>query len=669
MKAWLTIPICLLCFFCRAQEVPGNTQQQLEDLGDEFLEDDAFLQHLEFYRKHPLNLNTATAKDLEPLRFLSELQLSALIRHRSLFGKLISIYELQAIPGFDLVTINKIRPFVFIGPAETVRENFLSRFRNGSKYALLRYTRVLERSAGYDTSRTTYYLGTPDRLMFRYVYQYKNQLYYGVVADKDAGEQFFKGPQKTGFDFYSAHFFARDLGKIKALAVGDYTVNLGQGLTQWQSLAFGKSVEVMNIKRQLPVLMPYRSAGEFLFNRGAAITIGGQKWEGTAFVSSKKFTGNLDTDSVERFTSFGTSGYHRTKNEMADRNRITDFSFGGNLTYRGGLLKLGANLVSHRFSLPMQKRSEPYNQFAFSGNQAMNASIDYSYTYNNVHMFGEVASDRKGNRALLQGLLASLDRKVDFSLLYRNISKGYQNLFGNAFTENTLPVNEKGVYAGLLIRPTTGWQLATYADFYTFDFLRYRVSAPSRGWDYLGQITYTPSKKAELYLRYRAKNKPLDESWTPSVMDSPVDQVRKNLRLNFSAEIQPKLTIRGRTELIWFRSGMRQEEGFLAFLEGNARVNDKFSGNVQLQYFETGSYDSRIYVYENDVLYSFSIPAFYDKGLRYYLNLKTNIFRNCTLWVRFAQTIYADRQSIGSGLDEIPGNRRSEIRGQIKWGF
>lgn len=50
----------------------------------------------------------------------------------------------------------------------------------------------------------------------------------------------FKGRQKAGFDFYSVHLFARRLGIIQSLAIGDFTVNLGQGLIQWQSLAFKK---------------------------------------------------------------------------------------------------------------------------------------------------------------------------------------------------------------------------------------------------------------------------------------------------------------------------------------------------------------------------------------------------------------------------------------------
>jgi hypothetical protein len=90
---------------CSAQELPIVTQQQVENLGDEALEDDALLLQLDFYRKHPINLNTATADELQPLRFLTDLQIATFIRYRSIFGKLLHIYELQAVSGFDLLAI------------------------------------------------------------------------------------------------------------------------------------------------------------------------------------------------------------------------------------------------------------------------------------------------------------------------------------------------------------------------------------------------------------------------------------------------------------------------------------------------------------------------------------------------------------------------------------
>lgn len=667
MKSLLPILLWLVTAAALAQEVPVNTEQQLENLSEENIEDDALLQQLSHFQKHPLNLNTVTAEELSLLRLLTGLQLQNLLLHRAHFGPLLHLYELQAVPGFDLLTIQKLQPFVFVGDAQTVSENFLSRLRGGTRYALSRISHALERSRGYDTTLRTHYQGSPYHLQARYIYQYKNLLNYGVVADKDAGEQFFKGAQKGGFDFYSIHLFVRNLGRIKTLAIGDYAVNLGQGLIQWQSLAFGKSADVIMLKRQAPVLLPYRSAGEFFYNRGAAITFRFRKLEATVFTSYKSFSGNVSPDTLF-FTSFNTSGYHRTRLEAGDRNRLTHLSAGSALSFNTSALKIGVNMVTHRFSLPLKKREEPYNQFALAGKTHSLASIDYSYTYKNAHFFGELATDSRFHRAMVHGALVSLDPKVDFSFLYRNITKGFQSPFGNAFTETALPGNETGFYTGIQIRPRTGWQMAGYADFYSFPFLKYRVSSPTRGWDYLVQLTYVPDKKKEMYLRYRTETKPLNGNG--QTINYPLDQQRRNLRFHFVTQINRQVALKGRTEMVWFqKEGTNAEEGFLTFLETAYTPSLKLKGNLRLQYFETGNYDSRIYAYESDVLYSYSIPAFSGNGFRYYVNLQYNAGKHLSFWLRLAQTAYHEKELIGSGLDEISGSCKTDVRGQIRYQF
>jgi hypothetical protein len=92
-----------------------------------------------------------------------------------------------------------------------------------------------------------------------------------------------------------------------------------------------------------------------------------------------------------------------------------------------------------------------------------------------------------------------------------------------------------------------------------------------------------------------------------------------------------------------------------------------WSGVIRLQYFETAGYNSRIYAYENDVLYSYSIPALFDKGFRYYLTLSYKVGKNFTCWIRCSQTVYRDKNSIGSGTDEIAGNKKTEIKIQGQW--
>jgi len=670
------IRICLIGWLllvaagCPAQDLPPITQQQLEDVAetnDEEPKDDHFLQQLEYFRKHPVNLNGATVEELQSLRLLNDLQINNLIRYRGLLGNLISIYELQSIPGWSLVTVNRILPYITVANIQSSGESLLSGFRKGDNGLLLRISRVLEEPKGYNTNLSTHYLGDRNHLTFRYRYQYKDLLYFGLTGDKDAGEQFFRGAQSKGFDFYSFHLFARRVGWMKSLAVGDYTVNLGQGLIQWQGLAFGKSAEAVSIKRQAPVLSPYRSAGEFYFNRGAGVTLQKGRFQSTLFGSYKSISGNLVSDTTEWFTSLATSGYYRTALEIADRKRIKLTSFGGNITYQSTSLKLGLNTVAHRFNIPFQKRDEPYNLYAISGRDVFNTSLDYSYTYRNLHLFGETAIDKHLHTATVNGILMSIDPKVDLSFLYRDIQPQYQALFGNAAIENSSTANEKGFYSGIVIRPAMGWQVNAYADLYRFPWLRYLVNAPSRGCEYLVQLNYQPNKSFGTYLRLRTRDKPGDIPGISAIY-YPGRQLKRNLRLHVFQQLAPRLSLNTRMELLWLNPGTGKDQGFLGYVEGSYDFK-RLSVDLRFQYFETNSYDSRIYVYESDVLYSYSIPAFYDKGTRCYFNLHYKLMRNFVIYLRLAQTVYSNKNTIGTGLDEISGNRKTEVKAQFSYSF
>jgi hypothetical protein len=683
MKKYFLIAVLLVCYCCAsAQENPVIEQQveNITEVDESETEDDSYLQSLQHYLKNKLNLNTATEAELKEFTFLSPFQVAALINYRRLFGKLVSIYELQAVPGWNLDLIQKILPFITVADAVSLQEDFRNRFKNGENSVLIRTSYVLEQSEGFkrkdDPNATSFYPGSRERLLVRYKYQYKNLLQYGITGEKDPGEQWFKGAQKNGFDFYSAHLFVRNVGIVKALALGDFTVNMGQGLLQWQSLAFRKSVDVVNVKRQATVLRPFNSTNEFFFNRGAGITIEKGNIQATAYASFRRVDGNISNDSLQFsedfFSSLLTSGLHRTNSEQADKNQVQMNSFGGNVSYVKNNLKLGINGIHFQFDKPFNRSNELYNQYTFRGTRLTNFSFDWAYTYRNLHWFGEAAVHNQKNYAMVSGLLMSVDPKVDLSLVYRNIQPGYQTIIGNAFTESTLPANEKGFFAGTSIRPSSKWRLDAYMDLYRFPWLRFQIDAPSYGNDYLVQLTYKPNKLFEVYTRYRQESKARnfnDDGNLNAAIVQPVS--RQNLRTQAQFKVSPVITLRQRLDAMWYDlDGPRQSRGFLCFFDVFYKpVMKPFSANLRLQYFETDNFDSRIYAYESDVLYGFSIPAFSDKGYRYYTNVNYDFSKKLSVWLRFAQLIYVNRTTVGSGLDEIDGNRRSEVRMQLIWKF
>ncbi len=685
--------LCFFTFFTSKSQQPekekqpeqnnSNTEQQFENItdngDDNETEDDSYIQLLSGYQKNPINLNYADEAELKNLRLLSAIQIKNLITYRNYLGLLINLYELQAIPAWDIATIQKIKPYISVEKNAALFSSIKDRLSGGEHTVLVRATQTIEKSKGYTddpNAGKSFYPGAAQRLFVRYRYQYKNLLQYGIVGEKDQGEQFFKGSQKQGFDFYSAHVFVRNIGIIKSLAIGDYTVNLGQGLTQWMSLAFKKSPDIISTKREADVLRPYNSAGEIAFHRGIGLTIGKKKWQSTLFASYKKVDANFSagdtTQTQDDFvTSLQTSGFHRTKSEVADKGIQTQFAFGGNAAYNFKNFHFGLNAIQYSLKYPLQKSSETYNLYALSGKSFGNYSADYSYTYKNLHFFGEAAFSSKKYPALVNGLMISVANNVDMSFVYRNISKGYQSLYSNAFTESSTPSNEKGLFSGISIRPNNVWRVDAYADFYKFPWLRFRVNAPVTGSDYLVQLTYKPNKVFEIYTRFKSESKSINYNPKDLTLSPVLPQPKQDWRMQFSYKVNPTFTVRSRIENIWYdRNGEATENGFLMYADVIFKPMLKpLSGSVRVQYFETDGYNSRLYAYENDVLYSFSIPVFYDKGYRYYLNVNYDINKKLSVWGRVAQYFYPTKTIIGSGLDEIKGNKRTEVKLQIIYKF
>lgn len=671
-----------LIAFAQEEQPESSTEQQLETQAENSeteIEDDSFLQNWEYLKKHPINLNAATEEDLHELHLLNDLQIKSFINYRNQLGKLLCIYELQAVDKWDITTIKKLQPFIIVDETDSYLERIKARWKGGDKTLLFRTSNLLEKSKGFSSSTGSHYLGGPQKILIRYKYNYNNLLQWGLLGEKDAGEQFLKGAQQYGFDFYSFHLYIRNVGIIKSLAIGDYTVNMGQGLIQWQGLAFGKGSNVLATKRQAPVLRPYSSAGEFNFHRGAGITLQKRNWESTLFISLRKLTANFEADTLlgEHITSLSTSGYHRTASEVADKGILKQTTIGVNLQYNKNNWRIGINSIHYHFSLPIYKREAPYNLFAFRGNRLSNYSIDYSFTHKNVHLFGELATDNNLHTAILNGALISMNKTVDASLVYRKIGSAFQSLYANAFTENSSPVNETGLYAGLSIHPVKKMQIDTYVDVFRFPWLKYLVDAPSYGQECFIQLTYKPNKQIEIYTRYRNKAKQENLSATTAPTKLVETIVRKNWRINASFKLSPEVTLRSRYEMVWYhKNEPGAEEGYLGVTDIFYKpANKPWSVNMRLQYFETSGYNSRLYAYENDVLYGATTPATFGEGMRYYINSKIVLSRllpflkhrnlGIDLYVRWAKTMYEKAKSIGSGLDEIEGDRKSEFKAEV----
>lgn len=644
------------------EELAGEIIEEVEEDSDI----SEILDRLNYYLKNPIDLNKTDGKELRDLYFLSPLQIQELTAHREASGRFISTYELQSIHGFDERSIQRLLPFVMITGSDSLS---ISKLKDGSHDLMLRYGRVLEKQKGYvkpEKPEQSHYMGPPDRLFVRYRYRQGNKLQVALNMKKDAGEEFFSGNQHIGFDFYSGGLFIRDFGKVKKLAIGDYALQIGQGLSLWNGLGFGKGSLVQNVARQGSGLRQYTSANESQYLRGVATTLAFGKFEILPFISYKKIDATLTSDSLN-FSSIGVSGYHRTPSENKNKNSVSQLLYGINLLYNHGNLRIGATAFQTSFDKPMLPNQQLYNQYAFRRESLVNSSIYYHYTYRNLYLYGEGAHAFDGGIGFVNGLIGSLSHQLSLVLLHRYYQKDFHSFMNQGFAENSKALNERGLYTGLIWNPNKRVEWVAYADYFKFPWLRYRVDGPSQGFDLFSQFSYSPRKTSNFLLRYRYRNKQentLDNS--VNVLDHVI---RHQLRVEGKYKIHDALQFRNRLEFINYSKGLDNERGYMIYHDFVYKpLSRAYSGNIRLAAFKTDSYNSRIYAFENDVLYGYSFPPYYNTGLRLYGNVRYRIKKGIDFWFRYASFLYSE-DGIGSALDHIEGNRKSDIRLQLRFQF
>ena len=630
---------------------------------------DELMQTLRIRMTDPLNLNTADYDALKSLYLLSDLQIAEILRHRVLYGPFLNTMELQSIPSLDISTIRRILPFITLNDSHSQRFSWPDLGR-GDHEIISRITRVLEQRNGFmpDASGATSYLGDPNQINLRYRYRATNRFSLGLTVEKDAGEPYWIEGQ--GPDFLSAHVSIRDAGKVKDLVLGDFSLRLGQGLVINTRYNAGKSALVTNFAKGGRTLNPYTAINEFNFFRGAAGTFRlGQNLEATCFVSRRKVSSSLleTGDSLVLARTFDQTGYHRTLAELNRKGDLQVDLLGGALQYRANRLDLGIQTAYYRFAPTVDRRNDTYGLYYIQGDRLWTSSMDYRYIFAKAYLFGEVAY-QNGHLAQVHGLLMSISRKANLGLYYRNLSPEYILLQGDVFGESG--VNEQGFYWGFEYQFDKNWSIHTYVDWFAYPWLRYRINKPSQGQEYLGRIRYYIKRKLEIYFQARYEQKERNTSASSTLGGIVQPTYLSRFRLNTDWDINRTWNYRSRFEISRFRiQDLSLEKGWLWYhdvIYHPLEYPVTLSGRIAR--FNTDGFDSRIYAYEQDLIYTFSIPFYYLRGWRYYLNLRYK-WEGFTFEIRAAQTRYADRGSIGTGPAKINYNHRTDVRAQVIYRF
>ena len=664
MRYYITLLICLYLSLDLSAQSNESWQEYLGRIGQVEDVDRGQLEQLyddldETYQTK-IDINTCTREELLQLPFLSEQQVMDIMEYRYKAGRIQSLMELYLVPSLERTDILRLNSFLIVSPE--AEADTLPSLRNLLMYGKQEVTAdfnlpFYERQGDKDG-----YLGYKYKHWLRYSFNYRQQVKFGLVGSQDAGEPFFAGQNKAGYDYYSFYLLIRDVHRLKTIAIGRYRLRFGMGLILNNSYGFGKLTTLNNLYASSSAITANSSRSESLYLQGAAACIDlGRGFSFTPFISYRKIDATLDKDSSSVVTIL-TSGYHRTKSEMQRRRNTDEFIAGGNLHFFSNGFHVGATAFYTTFNRELKLNSGPtYRHWYPNGKSFWNTSIDYGYVSNRLNIKGETATGYCHEVATINTISYSLNSQLSLMALQRYYPYRYFSLYAESFSEGGTANDESGVFVGGKWTPWRNAELQLYTDISYFAWPKYGVSTSSHRWDNFIQLA-TTGKTWSFLARYRLKMKENDNSDKTALIKSYTHRGR--IATSYSSKVW---MWKAQTDMSYV-SGETNSFGYMLSTSLCWQWRWlKITGSGG--YFHTDDYQSRVYSFEPGMLYSFYFPSFSGKGFRGTLNVRAKVSKQLLLVAKLATTHYFDRDVISSGLQQIDSSSQTNLELQLKWNF
>lgn len=633
----------------------------LLETATEDVEDSQLLDALEQLSERPLNLNEATLDEIASLPFLPSTLAYALFDKRKQIGEYSEWNQLALLDGMTSEIFTELQRYtMFTSPAHS--PSFFSR----GKYEVR--SRIQEDDQPGLGFLDGSYQGSRLKSYQRLRTSFRDTQTMGVLFEKDAGEPSFA-------DHVAGFVSFEKLSFVDRLIVGDYTVSGGQGVVFWNSFGFSKGSEVIASTKKHDVgIAPYLSSTESSYFRGVSTQIRAGDFSLLAFYSGNTFDASFDSLSGS-ITSFYESGLHRTETELGKVGI-------GKESLLGGRIAMHTNTAGTRYDFGISGYASRFDHtvssiapFTFDGKNANMLGADYDIYFGTVNLFGEWARSHTGSIGGISGITSQLTKSVIATVLYRRFPETFISLHGFAFGErNGDTQNEEGIYFGLRYTISKSLAVQMYFDQFRFPNKTYTLPLPSSGSDVLGFIEWKPIERSLFTVRVKRERK--DDA--VAALDAngrdirPVTQrLQENLRAEFQYQGSKHFRFRMRVEnvSISYQEFLSAQNGYLLFFDVKYSPSRSFAFTARVAAYNTDSYDSRMYMFENDVPGVVSNGALYGEGMRLTLIVQHRPFESVLLSCKYGQTVKSGVTSIGSGKDEVQGSSLGRITLQLDFVF
>lgn len=641
------------------QEDTTKTYEDIDELLEDVTQDNEDAQiydSIEYLMANPILLNTASINDLLRIPLMDIQTARAIIRHRNLKGGIYKPEDLLNIEGVSQEEINRILPFLKLGDEKEISffDALSKQFRNIKFNYRFRTQNDLQERKGFTNNK---YLGSRTKIYNRLKINNANKIFAGILTEKDAGEKSFT-------DFTSFHLRINDLSIFKTIILGDYLFEFGQGLALWSPYSFSKGIDAVNIiTKGSSNAIPYTSADENQFFRGAAFKLNFDKLTISPFISYNKKDASIDSTTYQ-INSLLIDGFHRTASEISKENRLSEKVIGTALDYNMSTnLRLG--LLYYHTSYDKEFASS--GLFKKSGDSFDFLSASYSAIFDRIFVSGEIAYNMSSISSIHT---ANITVDKNFALVFsiRNFPRNFINLHASSFGEKGTAQNEIGFYSGIRFRTDYG-VFNIYYDQFKFPLASSTYNFSSSGNDLLIYYTNKIFTNTELRLKYKNETKDFVESL--GTERGLVKRSQQNFRAELSYKAAKNLMLRSRIEYVYLTSTKIQpkESGYLVLQDIRYIPFTNLNIYGRIVFFSTDSYDSRIYQFENDVIGVMSNPGLYGEGARWYLMARYSTKFGLNISLKYSELYKPNERTLSSGDSEIQGNVDNRLNFQIDFNF
>ncbi len=620
--------------------------QYLEDVTED--QDDSQLYELfDELISNPIDINNATLEEVLVLPFIPPKNAKRILRHIKKVKGIKTFDELKQIKNIDPNILLLLKPFVNISPRKLKNKKVSNpasfKFRS-------RLINDIQDKKGFIDKK---YLGDKLKSYQRIKASYNNFRFGGLI-EKDAGEV-------SHTDFYSGYLQYHSNGILNNFIVGDYVFEFGQGLAVWSPYAFSKGSDATSsVSKRARSFISYSSSDENNFFRGGASTVNFGLVKLSAFYSQNNIDATLDDDLT--ISNFYIAGYHRTENEILKKDNIISKNYGASIKLD---LSEIFDISFLHYKTNFDKTFNYKDNFSLSGNNFSFTSASYNFYLNNISASGEFSYNGM-SVASVNNLHFNISKALTFATSVRSYPRNYFNIYSNGFGEKSSTQNELGFYTGIKWRTDYGI-FNVYYDLFKQPYSSFSTNLPANGNDFL--FNYKHSIVKDIVLNFKFKQETKEVNFELLEIETITDQTKENYRLDLSYKLSKNIFGRNRIELVDFKKKARLNEyGFLTFQDVKI-LFDNYNFIGRIVFFDTESYNSRIYEFENNHRGLLTNIPMFGNGFRWYFIFNIQPIKQLKISARYSETYKPNIKSFSSGLSEIKGNVDNRFSLQVDFGL